>query len=336
MNSMRYISLVAVAASLALPGSARADSLDGIVEIVNDAPITFLQVQDLIEEQVNSVLKYYPPAQQMAEVHKLQANALDGLVQNKLILNDFIRQGYMTNVLEKAVDQEILRIIKNSPAAGDRSVFVKTLQEQGRTLESFRKQEWESFIVHYASWPYLHPEEAHKIIISPLKIQAYYNDHKDEFKVDDQVKLRRIAIRQEADNAPGFARQMAEEVLQKIDSGTPFAEMAAVYNSGSDRANGGDRGWVFRKDSIQALSDAAFALKPGQHSQVVEVKDEQTGTLSCYLEMVEDVKPAHNLALSEVQAGIERTLVDQKGRELLEQWLARLRAKSHLTTFSAR
>ncbi len=38
-----------------------------------------------------------------------------------------------------------------------------------------------------------------------------------------------IAISQPSDAAPGTARRVAGEILRKIDSGVPFAEMAAVY-----------------------------------------------------------------------------------------------------------
>ena len=41
-----------------------------------------------------------------------------------------------------------------------------------------------------------------KIIISPTAIEKYYNDHPDDFKVEDQVKLRMIQL-------PESARQPA-------------------------------------------------------------------------------------------------------------------------------
>ncbi len=65
-----------------------------------------------------------------------------------------------------------------------------------------------------------------KTIISPTAIETFYNDHQDDFKVEDQVKLRMIQIPDPAGSPPGSAKQMAGEILQKIDSGVPFADMA--------------------------------------------------------------------------------------------------------------
>ena len=141
-----------------------------------------------------------------------------------------------------------------------------------------------------------------KILISPLKIEQYYKNHQEVFKVDDQVKVRMIVINQPPDGSPGEAKRTADEVLAKIDSGVPFAEMASVYTSGSKRAEGGERGWVDRSFFKPELAKVAFSLKAGQHSGVIELPEAAT---SC---MVEDVRPAHVKSLTEVRDDIERTL----------------------------
>jgi parvulin-like peptidyl-prolyl isomerase len=74
---------------------------------------------------------------------------------------------------------------------------------------------------------------------------------------------------------------LAEEILTKIDSGVPFAEMAAVYSAGAQRAEGGDRGWVNSTYFKPSLAKIAFSLKPGEHSGVIEEPE------ACYLMMVE-------------------------------------------------
>ena len=329
MKSRICFSLVAAGALLGT--SVRGTTLDGIVEVVNDAPITELQVRDVMEGQAETIIKYIQdPVKQADELHKLQSSALESLVQNKLILGDFLSQPYMTNNLEEAVDKEIKKLIKDK-FDGERSKLIKTLQEEGRSYEDFRKQEFESFIIDYAQYPYINPQQSHKFIISPLKIQTYYNEHPDEFKVDDQVKVRTITILQTQDGPP--ARAVADEVLQKIEGGASFAEMASVYSSDSGRANGGDRGWIEHNTLLPAITQAAFALKPGQHSQVVELNDDSGHPTGYCLVMVEENKPAHTLSLSEVQTTVERKLLNLKAKELLDKWLGRLRAKAHTTTF---
>jgi regulator of protease activity HflC (stomatin/prohibitin superfamily) len=49
--------------------------------------------------------------------------------------------------------------------------------------------------------------------------------------------------------------------------------------------------------------------------------------------MVDDVRPAHITPLSEVQVAIDKVLKAQRGSMLLEQWIKRLQAKSHVENF---
>ena len=67
------------------------------------------------------------------------------------------------------------------------------------------------------------------------------------------------------------ALERAQECLTKLRSGVDFAELVAEYSDEPGAAErGGDLG-VFRRDvMIQAFSDAAFALKVGEISEVVE------------------------------------------------------------------
>ncbi len=58
--------------------------------------------------------------------------------------------------------------------------MIKTLQAEGRTYEMYRRQERESIIIEYMSYQNTSPK---KVLISPLKIQNYYDTHKDDFKV---------------------------------------------------------------------------------------------------------------------------------------------------------
>jgi hypothetical protein len=128
---------------------------------------------------------------------------------------------------------------------------------------------------------------------------------------------------------------LAAEIVQKIDGGTPFAEMAKVYSSDEHRSAGGDWGrWVPRSELVASLRDVAFSLPPGKRGPVVELPDERTpGATDCYLLMVDEVRTAHVSPLSEVAGAIDRRLQDQRGNLLLDQWIKRLEAKSHIESF---
>ena len=332
MKRLKILSVFAGGAFLAAACPAQNSGLlDGLAVVVNDSVITVLQVQDQILSQLKTLQDLYGRGSPKfyEEADKLQRDEMELMERGKLILDDFASGEYTTNWVDDAVEEAIKQDLKDT-FGGNHDKLVKTLQAEGRTYEDYRKQKRESIIIE--AMAHLHTGSG-KIIISPAAIEKYYNDHADDFKVEDQVKLRMIQIPEPAGSPPGTARQLAAEILQKIDSGVPFAEMAKVNSSGPERASGGDCGWVDRKRFVKELTDAAFSLKPGEHSPVVELPDQQTKAAICYILMVEDVRPAHVSPLSEVQADIERTLQAQRGKVLQDQWIKRLEDKSRIQTF---
>jgi PPIC-type PPIASE domain len=67
------------------------------------------------------------------------------------------------------------------------------------------------------------------------------------------------------------ARKRAQEVLKKAKAGTDFGALAKQYSDDPGSGpRGGDLGAFTRKMMVQPFSEAAFALKPGEVSGIVE------------------------------------------------------------------
>ena len=59
---------------------------------------------------------------------------------------------------------------------------------------------------------------------------------------------------------------VAQEVLQKINSGESFAKMAEQYSIDGSRKHGGDLGEFGKGMMVKEFEQAAFALEKGQVS----------------------------------------------------------------------
>jgi parvulin-like peptidyl-prolyl isomerase len=320
--------ILTVAVVIGLGSKARAaqpELADGIDAIVHDTIITFQTVDNATTPIADELRRQYygqPEVYDKKLTEALKEN-LDRLMENKLILHEFDTAGKY-NLPESIVDDALQERIRNR--YGDRITLMRTLQAEGMTYEQFRKQFRENFIVEQMRYSNISSE---RIVVSPHKIEMYYVDHKSEFKVEDQVKLRMIVLNKPAGSDAAQTRKLAEEILGKINDGATFEEMASVYSQGSQRSQGGDWGWVEKSVLRKELADVAFnTLKPSGKSGVIDTPE------ACYLMRVEDARPEHIKSLPEVRDEIEKTLLAQERARLQKQWIDKLRKKTFVRTFS--
>ena len=291
--------------------------VNGIAVIVGDAVITYKDLQLALADDLEMLERRYAgrPEELEKRFADLQKSKLDEMVENQLVLQEFERAGY---VLPESYFQG--RINEDIKRYGDRLTLTKTLQAQGITFETYRKRIREREILR-AMWQQKVPNEP---LISPTNIENYYVEHLDDFRLEDQVRLRMIVLT----NAPGVSStKMAEEIVRKLDEGVPFGELARVYSTGSQAADGGDWGWVEKKVLREDLAKVAFSLQPGQHSGVIETPQ------GIYIMLVEDKKVSYIRSLSEVRDEIENILRARETERLREKWINQLKEKTFIQYF---
>ena len=284
-----------------------------ILAIVNEVPITRFEVVKDIAPFLDVLERQYRdnPAERQKREMSLQIEKIEDLIARQLILFDFTNSGY--NLPESLIDNDVDARIRKDYV--DRANLIKTLREKGITYENYKREIREGFIIGALKRKHLSEE----LVVSPHQVERYYETNRAKFQLEDRVKLRSIEVRKSSD-APEETREKAAEILRKLDDGVPFGEMAAIYSEGSQRGKEGD--WWERKELKKPLMEAAFALKAGQHSKVVESED------AFHILLVEEISAAHVKSLAEVRDEIERILDAQEQDRLYKQWLARLEKKT--------
>lgn len=130
--------------------------------------------------------------------------------------------------------------------------------------------------------------------------KAFYDANLDSFKVDE-VTASHILVAEEA---------TAKEVLAKLQAGEKFEDLAKQYSIDGSKDSGGSLGTFGRGEMVKEFEDAAFALKPGEISDVVKsefgyhiikVTDKNQGTKT-YEEAKDSIKS--NLVSEEAQKQI--------------------------------
>jgi peptidyl-prolyl cis-trans isomerase SurA len=298
---------------------ARADDeqvLNGIAAVVNSDVITFSEVQEMVGMREKTLAEQYTGADLEEHVKELRTAAVQQLIDNHLILQDFDKNKY--SLPDYVVDEQVQERIKEQ-FGGDREAFIRTLDAQGLTMERYRKMVRDEIIVQAMRQKSVKDDT----IIAPETIQEYYHKNIDQYSTAAQVKLRMIVIKKNGDTG----RQMAEELRQKVLGGAEFDKLAQMYSEDSTQDTGGDWGWIDDKTLNESLTKIAFSLKPGNVSQVVELAG------SFYLLYVEAKKNATVKSLTEVHDDIETKLQEEQRQKAQAKWIASLRDKAFIKVY---
>ena len=171
----------------------------------------------------------------------------------------------------------------------------------------------------YLANEFIKKEVAGKITISDEEKRKYYDSHHEEFGVPEMVKVRHILVRTEqnaTEDDKKKAKQKAEDILRRLASGEDFAKVAAeVSDDLSTKANGGDLVFFPRGSMVKSFEDAAFSLKPGEMSGIVE------SPYGYHIIKTEEKKPAHTESYDEAMEKIQQRLLQEKSRAKITEFI---------------
>ena len=167
-----------------------------------------------------------------------------------------------------------------------------------------------------------------QIKVSEAEMQAFYRNHPEYFQRREQVRVRQIMVAfdkrgDHSDRAKALLR--IQTIQDKLKQGGNFAALALDYSEDNSRTNGGDLGYLQRDHMVPAFADAAFSLKPGQVSDIVETP------LGYHLIKMVDRVPSSQRAYRNTRTKIERTLRRNKEKKATDTYLAKLKRQASIT-----
>jgi parvulin-like peptidyl-prolyl isomerase len=227
------------------------------------------------------------------------------------------RRQMRIEVLSDMVDDLLVRqfLRKNGPQLEPGEIdaqlkaFDEKLKRDGKSLESWLKSIGQTEAQVRESWTAAMQLTGYvKRVATEEQLKAYYAANRDLFD-RAEVKVRHIVLRA-GKNAPAVERAAAREKLEalraEIAAGKlDFAAAAKKFSHCPSGPDGGDLGYIARKGGLidEAFAKAAFALKPGELSGVVEtefgvhliqVTDRKAGTPSTYEKCAIEVLDAYS------------------------------------------
>jgi len=164
-----------------------------------------------------------------------------------------------------------------------------------------------------------------KVSVQDPEVKGFYDQNMERFKQGDSVHAAHILIGVPQGATPEQkteAKGKATAVLKTIKAGGDFATLARANSQDTGSAqNGGDLGFFPKGQMTPAFEEAAFKLKPGAVSPLVETP------FGFHIIKVLERRPPRTAPFAEVSGQIKDFLTQGQREQKLEQFVEQVKAK---------
>lgn len=336
-------SIVFVGCAGNAPSQSNASSADTplppVVATVNDRPIQ-TKLYEMYLKNGRAELGLDPNTEDgRRKLDQLREGIVSELIDRTLIAQEAERLGL--SIPPEKMSQAEQRAVQEF--GGDQK-YDAYLAEHHLTRDEYRE------VIKMEIYGGMMREELNKgLTVSDEDIQKYYEAHKNDpaLQQPERVTASHILIMARPNviaqqlgreqNLSGDAltkavnaemekrRKVAEELQRKAAAGADFAALARQSSEDpSSREKGGDLGTFTRNTHTRAFDDAAFALKPGALSAVVQT---DFGFHVIKVSAHEQPRP---MTLAEATPEIRNRLLTEREAARLTDWLKEARRKAKI------
>ncbi|MGZ0657648.1 peptidylprolyl isomerase [Coraliomargarita sp. W4R53] len=294
---------------------------NGIAAIAEGQIITVEALRRELEPIIPRIRVESKNSQEFSKrIDELSKEVLQNMIDRIIIVKAAEEKGLI--IPPSYIEQEYDDVIQRD-FGGDRGRFLEYLRARGETARDFRRDIYKRVVVNVMRQETRRSQSE----VSPERIEEFYVKNKIRFYQEEALHLRQIILTPMADEGLVTLRQTAKKVIYELSSGANFGDVARKYSQDDMSRNGGDWGWIERKDIRKELSDVAFGLNEGSYSQPIEI----AGTI--FILYAENKREEMIQPITQVRDIIENVLVGEIAREAQDKWLEEVRNDAYVRYF---
>ena len=293
------------------PPKAMPNPLPDVLARVNGQPVTKIDFDRLVK---NIEANRGPiPAERRDDVLR---TALDQLITYTVMKQEAAARNL------PITDTELDARVKEMQGAMTKEQFDKALAERNTSAAQLRSDAKVDMMIDRM----MQGELSTLPGASDAEARDFYDKNPDKFKQGESIRASHILVmaNEKADEATKkAARTKIEGVLKRVRAGQDFAKLAREFSDDGSKDQGGDLGFFQKGQMVPAFDQAAFALKPGEVSEIV------TTQFGYHIIKLAERKEASVIPFDQIRPRIVEFLSDQKKQERATAFIeaAKKRAK---------
>ena len=285
---------------------------------VNDQIISrsdLLRAQEILQQEIAQ------GGAQVGDVAERQRNLLRDLIDQQLLIS----KAKELNINPEAELTRRLDEIRKQNNLPTMEALEQAARQQNVSFEDFKANIRNQIMTQTV----VRDEVGRNIHMTHGDEERYYEAHKAEFAVPEQVKLSEILVPVPAnatDAQIAQAKTKADDIYSKLKGGADFAATAKADSGGPTAAQGGDLG-VFRRDQGQlakVLEDRVFGQAQGEFTDPIRTRQ---GFV--ILKTVEHTQ-AGTPPLDQVEGPVQNAMYQEQIQPALRAYLTQLRVDGYV------
>ena len=293
-----------------------AEAVDRILIVVNDEVVTQREFDRVFQPIKKNVEEKFSGAELEAKLKEAEAGVKDHLINAKLATS-------LAKKKKIAIDEEELarriETIKKTYYASEQE-FLVALSDRGTNMSEFEKEIREQMLAQKL----VQMEVASTIDVTPGEIREFYDGHIEEMNAPKQVLVRTIMIRKQDERSDEDTRKKMQEAMTQAKKTDDLSLLAIEISEGPYAKEGGKMGYIAEGQTVPEINDIIFALKQGEISEIVETP------IGYHIFVVEEIKDARVLELSEVDGFLREQIYMKKFQEGLVKYLEDSRKEAYI------
>ena len=281
---------------------------------VNDVEISPVE----LERKFNLIRERYASMGLPMDDSKLdeyKESILTTLIDQEVLFQEAVAQGIKIDPEEIKAELDDFKKQFETEAA-----FKEQIAEMGYTEEAILSQIKKSKTIQ----KFIEEKVMPTISITDEDVKTYYDNHPEEFEVPERVRAGHILRKVDpnaSEESKAEARKKIEAIKGKLDNGEDFAKLAQENSDCPSSAKGGDLGFFVHGQMVKPFEEAAFALKPGEISDVVETR------FGYHIIKSLEKEEATTLAYDDVKEKLTEKLKKDKFKEMFPSYIESIKAK---------
>lgn len=287
----------------------------GDAAVVNGKPITVIELDRGVEGRIQQLARK-GQSPDPSQIGLLRKNVLEELINVELLSQESKKKGI--KVEDRAVGDRLQALKSSFP---DEKTYTEALSKDNMTESDLKARIEKGLRIQEL----VSREIIQKVTISTEESKAFYESNPDAFKQPEQVHASHILIKVDptgGDSAKKKAKKDIEEILKKLKKGEDFAALAKQHSQCPSKEKGGDLGLVGRGQTVKPFEDAAFALKSGETSGIVETE------FGFHVLRVLEKKQERVVPYEEAEESLQNHLKENKIQTEVGRYIEGLRAGS--------